>query len=147
MDNPVFNYRFFCKLLCISANQAVFEEAYKTQEIINSISDLMRYTQDTRRTIVSLDEEYKAIRNYIDMQNLRGLTMHISMENSMDSSQDSYINHLSLFSCIVEDIEKALDLMEDGTEVAYYMESGAGGIILKKRINGAETEVANTKRM
>lgn len=147
MDNNIFNHQFLCKLLCISANHAIFEGAVKTREIILNISDLVRYTYDTRRSIVSLDEEYKAVKNYIDIHNLRGMKENVTIEKCGKNYLNVFIKHLTILPYIIEDIEKGAEDSEECLNIKYSIECGVKEIVIKKQIGSTKDEIVRTKKI
>jgi two-component system, sensor histidine kinase YesM len=132
MDNATFNYQYICRLLNIGANHAIIEGAARTREIILYITDLVRYVYDTRKSIVSLDEEYKAVQSYIEIHNLRGMSKSITIEKHGEDFSNIFIRHLSMFGYIVDDIENQIQDKEDSTDVLYLIEFIENEIALKK---------------
>jgi LytS/YehU family sensor histidine kinase len=132
VENNTFNYQYICRLLNIGANHAIIEDAAKTREIILNITDLVRYVYDTRKSIVSLDEEYKATKSYIEVNNQRGLAKNISLEKRGRDFLNISINRLSLLDYIVNDIENQTEDKEYSTDILYLIEFIENEIVLTK---------------
>ena len=132
MDSYTFNHQFLCKLLGICANHAIIEEAYKTQETIQNITELVRYIYDPRKGTILLEEEFKATKNYIRIHNMRGMNKTISLEKHGDDSADKYICHLSILRHIIEDIEDRHSDSEENIEDKYIFDCHESEIELKK---------------
>lgn len=111
---------------------AIIEEAYKTQETILNISELVRYIYDSRKQVITLDEEFSAVLKYIEVQNLKaGRDITYTAENLVTGEQ-AYIRHLSVLGHLVQDIEKNLEEIEEGSSIKYVLEAEDEFIVLKK---------------
>ena len=132
MENCTYNHQFLCKLLGIGANHAIIEGAFKTQEIIQNITELVRYMYDPRKGIILLEEEFKAVKNYIHIHTMRGMNSTITAEKSENGGTGRYIRHLSVLSPIIEDIEEKSNSYEEGMEVKYVLECRESEIVLTR---------------
>ncbi len=132
MDGNNFNHQFLCRLLNIGANLAAIEGADRTYETIFSITELVRYIYDTRKNIVLLDEEYRAVENYVRVHNMKGTGKSIALGKPGDDCRGIYISHLSIFSHIICEIESQVEENEKDSEIMYLLQCKEDSIELRK---------------
>lgn len=107
------NPTFFFNVLNTMACMAIMESAEKTQDIIMTLTEIMRYVLTNNRNLVSLNKEISYIRNYLKLQHLRlGDRLNVSVEIP-EEFYDVKIPPMTLQSLIDNAIIHGIEPMEE----------------------------------
>jgi hypothetical protein len=133
MDKFEIDHRFTGKLLNICANRALIEDALDTRETILCAAELVRYIFDSNKSVVTLSKEIETANLYIDA--------FLTSENSSRTfsviqsvSEAVYIDHMSLLSFVISDIENVISL--SGSKKIIYDVVLSDDLNVLKKING-----------
>lgn len=92
--------QYVCGLLNIVSRSAVLEDAVKTLNALEMVTDILRYTMDLRKNVVTLREEISIILKHIYLLGLNGSgEIHFEDQTGNDVV---YVRHLSVYSLVMD---------------------------------------------
>lgn len=141
------NPHFLFNTLNIIAKTSIIEEADKTCDLIESLSDILRYTLRNPSSHVTIKEEIQNIMEYVSIQKTR-FSDRVTFIESIDSSLLDYKIPLLSLQPIVENAFKyGLEGKEEGGIITFNLTSYKNYIIIEVQDNGKGfSPTYNTKK-
>lgn len=130
------NPHFLFNTLNIIAKTSIIEGADQTCDLIESLSDLLRYTLRNPSSHVQLQEEIQYLREYISIQKTRFSDRVEFIENIDESLLNYKIPLLSLQPIVENAFKHGLEGKEEGGKIVFNLAEKGNYILIEIEDNG-----------